>query len=197
MDRVLYKRGSEVNEIERVCNDLDVKKYSSGNECNAEVVLYNNAKQGRVSDVTRHSHNQGKNIMGGELAVTENAENSDSNHGQGGDMDGETAVKHANVKRGRVFDITQHSHDAVDNLDGSESDISMRHYLDGSLNDTAGRLKSNGSQYSDRDMHDGSRDGDRDDTAGRPDNSQGSDAGWLDDSQGSSSDIYAGRLDNS
>ena len=44
----------------------------------------------------------------------------------------------------------------MDNLDGSESDMSMRYYLDGSLGDTAGRLKSNDSQYSDRDTHDGS-----------------------------------------
>ena len=79
-------RSSEVNEIESVCNDLEVMKYSSGNECNTEVVLYDNAKHERVSDITRHSHNHRKNNMGGELAVTENAESSYSNHGQGGDM---------------------------------------------------------------------------------------------------------------
>ena len=39
MDIALYERSSEVNEIERVCNDLEVMKYSSGNEYNAEVVL--------------------------------------------------------------------------------------------------------------------------------------------------------------
>ena len=117
MDRALHERSSEVNEIERVRNDLEVKKYSSGNECNAEVVLYDNAKQGRVSDVTRHSHNQRKNNMTGELAVTENAEISDGNHGQGGDMAGETAVEHDNIKQRRVLNVNRHSHDAADNMD--------------------------------------------------------------------------------
>ena len=154
-----------------MCNDLEVKKYRSGNECNAEVVLYYNAKQGRVSDVTWYSHNHRNNDMGGELAVTENVESSDGNHGQGGDMAGESAVEHDNVKQGIVLDISRHPHDAVDNLDGSESDLYMGHNFDGSLDDTAGRLKSNDSQCSDRDMYDGSQDGDCHDTTRRLNNS--------------------------
>ena len=106
MDRASYGRSSEVNEIERVCNDLEVMKYRSGNECNAESVLYDNAKQERVSVVTRYSHNHRKNDMGGELAVTENAESSDGNHGQGGDMASKSTVEHDNVKQGRVLDTT-------------------------------------------------------------------------------------------
>ena len=89
-----------------MCNDLEVKKYSSGNECNAEVVLYDNTKQERVSGVTRYSHNHRNNDMGGELTVTENAESSDGNHRQGGEMAGESAMEHDNVKQGRVLDIT-------------------------------------------------------------------------------------------
>ena len=56
-------------------------------------------------------------------------------------------------------------------VNDAESDMSMIHNLDGSLDDTEGRLKSNNSQYSDSDTYDGRLTGSIDDTTVRLDNS--------------------------
>ena len=82
-------------------------------------------------------------------------------------------------------------------VDDAESDMSMRYNLDGSLNDTVGKLKSNNRLCSDSDTYDGRLIGSLDDTAGRLDDSLSSDTGRLNNSQGSYSDMHAGGLNTS